>query len=192
MGSFKNFHQKSTGCGAWLWIGKVGALLRNKRRALYDEGARSARKQTWLGMEIKVTLGPGFIHNVRIGPLIFPHPPVANYILRQGISSSRKYELGFTHEFAHFQTLPAAAVYAIVVFTSLKYIGSNFWNIALALVSLQAFWESISEVRTFANNAQYYRECYKGVSALPRLVFWISALALFGVFWIKICLRIKI
>lgn len=161
-------------------------LLINKKQALYGEGARSERIQTWFGINIKVTLGPGFIHKVRIGPLVFPHPPVANYILRRGISSSRKYELGFAHEFAHFQTLPAAAVYAIVVFTSLKYIGVNFWNTALALASFQAFWESISEFRTFSGNRGYYRKSYRGVPLLPRFVFWISAIALSGAFWIKL------
>lgn len=162
------------------------ALLRSKRQVLCDEGARSEQKQTWLGIDIKVTLGPGFIHNVRIGPLTFPHPPVANYILRRGIPSSGKYELGFAHEFAHFQTLPVAVIYAVAIYSSLKYIGGNFWNIFLALASFQAFWGSISELRTFSDNRKYYCGSYRGVSLLPRFVFWISAIAISSAFWIKV------
>lgn len=165
--------------------------MKNKKKDLYGEGARSEWK-TWLGIDIQVTLGPGFIHNVGIGPFNFPHPPVANYILRRGISTSGKYELGFAHEFAHFQTFPAAAVYAMFIFSSLKDIGSNVRSVSLALASFQAFWEAVSELRTFSGNRKYYLENYRGVSLLPRFVFWISAIAISSCFWIARARLVKI
>jgi hypothetical protein len=161
-------------------------IMTGMKDSLYGEGARSEQERTWFGVAVRVTLGPGFIHHVRVGTLSLPHPPVVNYLLRLGLSGPLKYELSFVHEFAHLQTLPAVIIYALALFAVVYHADAGLTKIVLALFSIQVVWEILAETYTYAGNPRHYRNSYRAVSIIPRLIFWVVACASASACWIVI------
>jgi hypothetical protein len=129
--------------------------------------------RTWFGMTARVTIGPSFMHRAGIGRVAIPHPAVANWLLRQGMPGGLQRRLGFTHEFAHFQTAPLVLAYMAALF-SLAAIqgGIGLREIFILLTSTQALWEILSEGLMILEAPATYRAYYDGIPLWPRVLFW--------------------
>ncbi len=146
-------------------------------------------KRVWFGAVAKVTIGPGFLHRTGFGRLAIPHPPVANRLLRLGLSVDMSRKLIFAHEFAHFQTAPALFAYILgmLVFSYAKgRIGIG--EIFLVLAGIQSAWEIMSEGLVLLEDSAAYYTAYKGVTRFPRLLFWAAGGTLAAAGWAAVLL----
>jgi hypothetical protein len=89
------------------------------------EDIKTMRKQMWFGVNVTVTIGPGFIHNAGFGKISLPHPPVINWLLRQGLNEDARYILSLTHEFCHLQTMPLAIFYTSIMLALAFFAGNT-------------------------------------------------------------------
>ena len=136
-------------------------------------------KRTWYGITAQVTLGARFIHWAGFGGVRVPHPPLANGLLRIGLPDEVKLRLSFAHEFAHFQTAPAALVYMIVLLVATHPTGRiGMLTILIVLASGHTVWERLSEGLVVLEDPVGYRELYAGISMLGRSLFWVAGVAL--------------
>jgi len=135
--------------------------------------AQTLHQRTWFGVISTVMLGPGFIHRAGVGKVLIPHPPVINWLLRQGLSDRVGLKLSFSHEMGHFQSAPFIVLYATAILARTLATGRfNIPEFLFVLVGIQAAWEMLSEAVTIIGNISYYRKCYKGIPKLPRITFW--------------------
>jgi hypothetical protein len=117
--------------------------------------AKTIHRRTCYGLNATVTIGPGFIHKAGLGHFLIPHPPVINWLLRQGVTQDEQYTLSFTHEFGHLQSAPLALLYAvtnIAVAFATDY--PSLTRIILLLIGAHAAWEGLSEVFAIATGSQ--------------------------------------
>jgi len=130
-------------------------------------------RRTWFGATARVTIGPGFVHRAGIGRVAIPHPPVANWLLRQGMPADLQRKLSFVHEFAHFQTAPVVLLSLIALFM-LAFLKNRLGvaEILIILAGTQALWEILSEGLVILSAPAMYHACYEGVSLWPRIIFW--------------------
>jgi hypothetical protein len=144
--------------------------------------AKNVQLRTWYGVKATVSIGPGFIHRAGWRIFLIPHPPLVNWLLRRGLNENDYYTLSISHEFAHFQSAPLALPYTVALIAIGASEGLSFLSMLIIIISTHAVWELLSEVLTILRNRQFYRQCYFGISSVPRRIFWIStsALALFG------------
>lgn len=144
-------------------------------------------KRTWFGVAAKVTIGPGFVHKTGFGRLVIPHPPLANWLLRLGLPGDRSRNLIFAHEFAHFQTAPVLFVYGFVlIFLAYVKDRTGIEEIFFLVVNMQAAWELMSEGMVVLKDTAVYRNSYKGVTRLPRILFWFVAAMLTAGGWVVV------
>lgn len=132
-----------------------------------------------------MTMGPGFLHRAGFGRLLIPHPPVVNWLLRQGLTESARTRLAFIHEFKHLQSAPAALCYTAANFAALLAAGkTSVMTVVLLLISTHAAYEIMAESITIRHDRQWYRQCYKNVSKIPRTIFWFAMILLTLMGWI--------
>ena len=137
--------------------------------------AKTTKMRTWFGVNATITIGPGFIHKAGLGGFLIPHPPVINWLLRQGLREDMQYTLSCTHEFGHFQSAPLALPYTVLMLALTFVTGhASLLEIIFVLISTHAAWEVMSEILTITSDAQLYSEYYQGITIIPRIVFWIS------------------
>ena len=149
--------------------------------------AENRAKRTWFGVTAKVTIGPGFIHKAGFGRLVIPHPPVANWLLRLRLPEDLSRNLTFAHEFAHFQTAPLLFVYGVVlIFLANVMDQTGMGEIIFLLVNMHAAWELMSEGMVALEDTAAYRSTYKGVTRLPRLLFWAAGGLLTAAGWVVV------
>jgi hypothetical protein len=130
-------------------------------------------RQTWYGLQASIKVGPGLIHRSGFFGVMIPHPGLANWILRKGVIEHFRVSLSLYHEFAHFQALPLMVLYSAVLLIRLSVgHGPSLSGALFLLIGVQAAWEITSEFFIIAQDIEYYRQCYAGVSAGPRTVFW--------------------
>jgi hypothetical protein len=90
---------------------------------------------------------------------MIPHPGLANWILRRGVTESARTALCLHHEFAHFQTLPLMLLFSGGMLTgvSCKSIPS-LSGLLFLLIGLQAAWEIMSDfnVPLFTGLSTFY------------------------------------
>lgn len=149
------------------------------------EGSKTVRERMWFGINATVTIGPRFIHKAGFGKISLSHPPVINWLLRQGLSEGARYTLSFTHEFGHLQAMPLAVLYTGVMLALAFVTGhTNLIEIILVLVSTHAAWEIMAEIITIASDMLLYRKYYERITIIPRIIFWIftGTLAILGWF----------
>jgi hypothetical protein len=77
--------------------------------------AETRQIRTWYGMSANITIGPGFVHRVGLGHIVIPHPPVVNFLLRQGLTEEARRTLTLVHEFSHVQSAPGVVLYAAAI-----------------------------------------------------------------------------
>jgi hypothetical protein len=141
-------------------------------------------KRTWYGLTAQVTLGTRFLHWAGFGGVGMPHPPLANGLLRIGLPEEAKRRLSFAHEFAHFQTAPAALVYMIVLLAAFHTRGRiGVAAILIVLASTHAVWEMLSEGLVVLEDPAGYQALYESISMLGRTLFWVVVAALAAVGW---------
>jgi hypothetical protein len=143
--------------------------------------AKTTKMRTWFGVKATITIGPGFIHKAGLGGFLIPHPPVINWLLRQGLREDMQYTLSCTHEFG-------------VVMLALAFVTghASLLEIVLILTSTHAAWEVMSEILTITTDVQLYREYYQGITIIPRIVFWISMGTLTVIGWIIVLPVVKL
>lgn len=142
-------------------------------------------KRTWYGLTAQVTIGARFLHWAGFNGVWMPHPPFANGLLRLGLPDEAKRRLSFAHEFAHFQTAPAALAYMIALFVvghPMDRIGMA--TILMVLISTHAAWEMLSEGLVVLEDPAGYRELYGGISMLARTLFWVAGTASMAAGWV--------
>lgn len=150
-----------------------------------DKTNRTEQRRMWYGMSATVTIGPGFLHTAGFGAFLLPHPPVINWLLRKGLPEQAGYNLSFTHEFGHLQTLPSALLYTSVMLMLASFMKHfSMVEIILVLISTHAAWEMMAEIRTIADDVTLYRKYYENITVIPRAIFWIltGTLAVMGWF----------
>jgi len=154
-------------------------MLRFRHRRRYREIAMKTKyletrhKRTWFGAKANVTIGPGFLHRAGLGGFAIPHPPLANLLLRKGMSGDLQRRLSFTHEFAHFQTAPLVLAYMAALFSLIAIQGGiDLKGILILLTSTQALWEILSEGLVILEAPAAYRAWYDGIPRWPRFLFW--------------------
>jgi hypothetical protein len=141
--------------------------------------------RTWYGMGGTVIIGPGFLHRTGLGWFLIPHPPLVNWLLRQGLLKNFSNALRVTHEFGHLQTAPLALLYTAANYTAIITANrTDLSNLILVFISTHAAWEIMSEILTIMSDAQFYHKCYEKVSIIPRAIFWFSAIVLTLLGWI--------
>ena len=148
-----------------------------------SHATKAIQKRTWYGLYATVIIGPGFIHKAGLGSLLIPHPPMINWLLRQGLAEKERLVLSCTHEIGHLESVPLAALYTAANLAASFTTGTaNFITLILVLIGTHAAWEIMSETFTITSGRQLYRKCYEKVSVIPRTVFWIvtGGLALMG------------
>ena len=152
-----------------------------------DDHSDTQTMRTWFGLTARVTIGQGFIHKAGIGRLAIPHPPVANWLLRQGLPADVKRGLSFAHEFAHFQTGPVVLLYMILLSAACYMKGRIGPAVVLQiLVSAQAVWEMLSESVVVLTTRAPYRKSYQGIIKLPRFLSWLSGAVLTAAGWLVV------
>ncbi|MBC8414710.1 hypothetical protein H8E50_13730 [bacterium] len=135
--------------------------------------AKTVQKRVWFGMNATMTIGPGFIHKAGFGLISLPHPPVINWLLRQGLNEDDRDILSFTHEFGHLQTMPLALFYTVVMLALASITRhTDGIEIALVLISTHAAWEIMAEIFTISSDIHFYRKCYEEITVIPRVIFW--------------------
>ncbi len=135
---------------------------------------KKIQKRTWYGVTATVTIGPGFIHWAGWGNLLIPHPPIANWLLRQKLSDSDRKALSVAHEFQHLQSAPFYFIYTLVMLAfALLEENVKYSDIFIVFISSHAAWEILSETLTFFHNIQLYLKSYTEIPISPRLVFWV-------------------
>jgi hypothetical protein len=141
--------------------------------------------RTWYGMGGTVIIGPGFLHRTGLGWFLIPHPPLINWLLRQGLLKNSRNALRIVHEFGHLQTAPLALLYTAANYTAIIIANrANLSNLILVFISTHAAWEIMAEILTIMSDAQFYHKCYQKVSIIPRAIFWFSAIVLTLLGWI--------
>jgi len=145
--------------------------------------AKTVQLRTWYGVDAAITIGPDFIHRAGWRNFLIPHPPLVNWILRQGLNENDYYTLSISHEFAHFQSAPLALSYTVGMIALAAGEDLSLLSMAIIIISTHAVWEFLSEILTIIHNRQFYRRCYKGISSVSRWVFWISVSGLAFLSW---------
>lgn len=154
---------------------------------LKTKKAQKIQKRTWYGITATVIIGPAFIHSAGWGPLLIPHPPVVNWLLRLTLTEKNRETLTFIHEFEHLQSVPLYMLYTAGMLALAFSKGhAGLTEIFFVLVSSQAGWEIISEFLTFYKNKPLYRRAYNKTAMFPRIVFWSSAVAFAIAGWLMI------
>jgi len=147
-------------------------------------------KKLWFGLTARATIGPGFIHKSGIGQIAIPHPPVANWLLRWGMSDTLSRDLSFDHEFAHLQTMPAFLGYTLGMLGCAIAAGTIRLLLVLYVVtSVQCAWEIVSEALVWLQDPVRYRESCKTLRRLPRILFWIIAGLLAVTGWVALFIK---
>ena len=129
--------------------------------------------RTGYGMNGTVVIGPGFRHSAGLGALLLPHPPVVNQFLRHGLPETIRLDLNLRHEVSHLQTLPLAFFYSAAL--AAQMILSNHpgcTGIVIAFAGSFAAWEIMSEALAALGDFGTYRRAYRGVTPIPRVIFW--------------------
>lgn len=152
---------------------------RNRNHPASATDSLKQRKRTWFGCMAAVDLAPGFWHRAGFGRWLVPHPPVANWLLRLGLDAAAALELAAAHEFGHLQSLPLVLLYAggllgVAAVTASLRTGDTL----LCLLSSFAVWEVFAELYVIWRRGAHYRTYYRGVSPLPRTLFWGLTLSL--------------
>ncbi len=140
--------------------------------------------RTWYGLRATVAIGPGFVHRAGWGAFLIPHPPVVNWLLRQGLDEKARRTLSFSHEFVHLQSAPPALLYTVVMVCLSFAMGhTGLVETVIVFISTHAAWEIISEIFTFSGNKQLYHGSYEKITMIPRIVFWFSMSTLTIIGW---------
>lgn len=135
--------------------------------------SKTVKLKTWYDTNASITIGPGFIHRAGWGNFLMPHPPLVNWLLRLGLKENEYYKLSLTHEFSHFQSAPLAVPYTVGLIALAAETGLGLFPMVIIVISTHATWELLSELLTIMHNRQFYRQCYTGISSIPRRAFWI-------------------
>lgn len=152
------------------------------------KGSETRYKRAWYGAKAKITIGPGLLHKSGFGGLFIPHPAVTNWLLRQQLPEHPNRTLSFAHEFAHIQTAPMVFTYMIVMFILIYFLKyrTGVEEFLFLLVSIQAAWEIMSEGFVVFEDFAAYQASYKGITRLPRVIFWGSAGILAAAGWLVV------
>lgn len=138
------------------------------------KSANIVQLQTWYGLNATIAIGPGFIHRAGWKHFLIPHPPIVNWLLRQGLPENEYDTLSLTHEFAHFQIAPLALPYTVGLIALAVGQDLSWYSMLTVIISTHAVWEILAEMLTILHNRQFYRQCYKKISTVPRRIFWIA------------------
>ena len=140
---------------------------------------------TWYGLNAATHIERACWHRTGSGRFLVPHPPLANWLLRRGLSDAAYRHLCVWHEIGHLQMFPFGLLYAALLM-GLFFSGNNNNTIEFLIVLASCFaaWEMLAEGYVFIKKASCYTLHYKGVTIVPRLAFWsvMATLALAG--WI--------
>jgi hypothetical protein len=152
-----------------------------------ENHTKTVRMPTWFGVDAVVKIGPGFLHKAGLGRWIIPHPPIINWLLRWGLPKDAYHTLSLFHEFGHLQTTPLTLLYLGSMLTLSVLTGHASWlDILLVILSAHSAWEIGAELFTITRTGGHYEEYYKGISVLPRIIFWLVAVALTLAGWIVV------
>lgn len=145
------------------------------------------KKRTWYLLNAVVEVEPGKFHRAGFGRLLIPHPPVVNWLLRQGLCKESYKQLSTEHEMGHLQALPFEILYSVLlVAVMLSYEDGGIIGWFWVGLSSFAAWEIFAEVHTIRHVKSGYRRLYQGVSFVPRIIFWCVSLTLVFGGWIYI------
>ncbi|HDZ11166.1 MAG TPA: hypothetical protein ENH53_03060 [Bacteroidetes bacterium] len=147
--------------------------------ALFGKSNNLMRMRTWYGMTAVIEIRNRSLHRAGFGRVLIPHPPAVNWLLRFGLSDDPYYKLSTIHEFGHFQTLPAIAVYS---FAALGWVlathRASLIGIIALLIGIHATWEMLAELVVRFHTGPLYTRTYTGISVIPRIIFWSAAAAI--------------
>lgn len=115
---------------------------------------------------------------------MIPHPGIANWLLRKGLPELTARKLTYSHEFAHFYTLPFVIIYGGLLITwTVAFKQLSYWRILLMLADIQAIWEILSEARVIWMDKGYYQVAYRNIPLFPRGLFWGLGIAMTYLGW---------
>jgi hypothetical protein len=145
------------------------------------------KKRTWFFLNAVVDVEPGRFHRAGFGHFLIPHPPVVNWLLRRGLSKASYKSLCTEHEMGHLQALPFEALYSLILMLiMMNNTNDDVVGWSWLIVSSFASWEIVAEVYTIRHVQPGYRRLYRGVSLLPRMLFWFISLSLVLGGWVYI------
>ncbi|NOY57942.1 MAG: hypothetical protein GXO75_03280 [Calditrichaeota bacterium] len=147
--------------------------------ALFGKSKNLMQMQTWYGMTAVIEIHNRFFHRAGFGKVLIPHPPAVNWLLRFGMANDPYLKLSAIHEFGHLQILPFIAVYTLGVvgwmFSAHK---ESVVGVIALLVGIHATWEILAELYVRLSTGSLYSFYYKGLSVIPRTIFWSLAAAI--------------
>jgi len=149
------------------------------------EKKHKLERRTWYGLNGTIVLEAGFLHRSGFGKLLIPHPPVVNWLLRQGLEDHERVILSLAHEFGHLQTAPFALLYVVVILILALNVGHrSAVQVLFLLTCAQAAWEIASEFYTIRSDLEFYKSSYSMVFVAPRLLFWVLNVTLAATGWL--------
>lgn len=146
---------------------------------------RTIKIRTWYGLNAVAEIEPAHWHRAGFGRFLIPHPPLVNWLLRRGLSVQAYRHLSVWHEIGHLQMFPLEILYGTIL------LGISIINghthpveVMLVLMSCFAIWEIFAESYAINRKANCYFAHYKGVSFIPRILFWLTMLTLVISGWV--------
>ena len=143
------------------------------------------RKRTWFGVQAVIEIRGRSLHRAGIGRILFPHPPLVNYLLRFHLPDEPYRRLSVQHEFGHFQVAPLVFIYALIMALFLFTRPSvSLPALVILLISIHATWEMLAEGYVRLQTGIRYSQYYRSVSPVPRIIFWIIMAGFTALGWI--------
>lgn len=131
------------------------------------------RVKTWYGAPARVVPSDDGLCDIVLYGLPFPHPSLINGALRRGVPERAKRRLFFLHEFGHLQTLPFLALLLPLLWRRRR--SGPAWPV-LSLLSLEGFWELITEMYVISRGGREYVDAWRASRNPTALLFWPVAL----------------
>lgn len=145
------------------------------------------KKRTWYFLNAVVEIEPGRFHRAGFGKLLIPHPPVVNWLLRRGLTQHAYKTLCTEHEMGHLQALPFEILYSVILILVAITAGNvDIFGWLWIIVNSFAAWEISAELHVIRFVKPGYAHFYRGISYLPRIVFWATTLSLVAGGWVYI------
>ena len=168
----------------WRQFAEIGLMGRARRVETTlptqpsSEFALPLRVHAWYGVNAVVRGAGSMECDLVVEGKEFPHPSLVNLFIRRGLSSDARLRLGVWHEVGHLQTLPFAALFALILLAAIVRNPRRLLRrLVAAIIGIEAVWELASESYVAAKvGTRTYRRAYAKPS--PNLaLFWLGGVA---------------
>ncbi len=169
----------------WRQFGEIGLLGKAIRMVTVEVPSPDSaifrlplRVHSWYGVNAIVRAAGSMECDIVVEGREFPHPSLVNMFIRRGLPPEARLRLGARHEAGHLQTLPLAALFALMLLAPIvRHPRRLLPRLVAALIGAEAAWELSSEAYVVAKvgTRAYHRAYTKPNSNLA--LFWLGGIA---------------